>query len=167
MNASTRADAPGRADHDWFVEQMGLVAETDGLPRIAGRVFGHLLLAERPCSLDELAAALGVSKASVSTDARLLSERRLVERVGQPGDRRDYYQLAPDFFRRLVEYRIARWAAIGDLAARYRARTSHQPPAVARRLDHVDAAHRQIVAELARVLAAPDAAGLSTAEGAR
>lgn len=143
---------PASHDHDWFVEQMGLVAEADGLPRIAGRVFGHLLLAERPCSLDELAAALGVSKASVSTDARLLSERRLVERVSQPGDRRDYYQLAPDFFRRLLEYRIARWSALRDLAAAYRARTSKQPPAVARRLDHIDAAHRQLVAVLARAL---------------
>ncbi len=145
------------SDQHWFVEQMGIVAETDGMPRIAGRVFGHLLLAERPCSLDELAAALGVSKASVSTDARLLSERRLIERVSQPGDRRDYYQLAPDFFRRLIEYRITRWSALRDLAAAYRARTAAQPPAVARRLDHIDAAHRQLVGQLARALDASEA----------
>lgn len=161
MNAS-------RAPHrDRFVEQMGLVAEADGMPRIAGRVFGHLLLAERPCSLDELAGALGVSKASVSTDARLLSDRRLVERVSQPGDRRDYYQLAPDFFRRLIEYRLTRWSALRDLAAAYRARTAPQPEVVARRLDHIDAAHRQLLDELRRALDAFDADAALPAGDAR
>lgn len=156
------------ADQLWFIEQMGLVAEADGLPRIAGRVFGHLLLAERPCSLDELAAALGVSKASVSTDARLLSERRLVERVSQPGDRRDYYQLAPDFFRRLLEFRITRWSALRDLAAAYRARSAEPPAAVARRLDHIEAAHAQLVGGLARALEDFDAGPAATqAEAAR
>jgi hypothetical protein len=34
-------------DHDWFVGEMGLTFEADGFTRIGGRLFGHLLLAER------------------------------------------------------------------------------------------------------------------------
>src|SRR5690349_5908934 len=99
----------------WFIEQMGLSAETGGLPRIAGRLFGLLLLSPGPRSLDEIAAALGVSKGSVSTDARLLLRHGWLRRVSRPGDRRDYYEMAPDCFGGIVAYRLSRWEALHDL----------------------------------------------------
>ena len=58
-----------------FIERMGLALESDGLPRIAGRIFGLLLVSEDARSLDDLAAELRVSKGSVSTNARLLEQR--------------------------------------------------------------------------------------------
>ena len=57
---------------------MGVALESDGLPRIAGRIFGLLLVSEDARSLDDLAAELRVSKGSVSTNARLLEQRGLV-----------------------------------------------------------------------------------------
>lgn len=83
------------------IERMALLFERDGLPRIAGRVLGYLLLSPEPCSLDELAEALQVSKSSVSTDARLLGRMGAVERVTIPGDRRDYYRVATDLPHRM------------------------------------------------------------------
>jgi DNA-binding transcriptional regulator GbsR (MarR family) len=65
-----------------FIERMGLALEADGLPRIAGRIFGLLLVSEDACSLDDLACDLKVSKASVSTNARMLEQRAVLERVG-------------------------------------------------------------------------------------
>jgi len=79
-----------------FIEKMGMASEEDGFPRIAGRLFGLLILHEGPFSLDELAETLQVSKASVSTNARLLEQAGIAERTGQPGDRRDYYRMSPD-----------------------------------------------------------------------
>lgn len=76
-----------------FIERMGLLAEEDGLSRIGGRLLGYLLLHDGCCSLDDLAAALQVSKASVSTNARVLERLGMVERLGLPGDRRDYYRI--------------------------------------------------------------------------
>ena len=64
-----------------FIERMGVALDSDGLPRIAGRIFGLLLVSEDPRSLDDLAAELRVSKGSVSTNARLLEQRGLLERV--------------------------------------------------------------------------------------
>lgn len=98
-----------------FVERMGQNAEADGMSPIAGRLFALLLLSEDPRSLDDLAADLQVSKASVSTDARRLLDRGIVVRVTRPGDRRDYYELAPDFFAQVVRSRIARWRRIHQL----------------------------------------------------
>ncbi len=76
-----------------FIEQMGLTAERHGMPRIAGRLLGFLLLDGGTHSLDDLAERLQVSKASVSTNARVLENLQLVERRAVPGDRRDFYQI--------------------------------------------------------------------------
>ena len=65
-------------DHEWFVGEMGLTFEADGFTRIGGRLFGHLLLAEGPLSLDAIAETLQVSKASVSTDATLAMQPTLL-----------------------------------------------------------------------------------------
>ena len=92
-----------------FIERMGLALESDGLPRIAGRIFGLLLVSEDAHSLDDLAAELRVSKGSVSTNARLLEQRGLLERVCRPADRRDYYSVPPDLFIHTMAQRLARW----------------------------------------------------------
>ena len=92
-----------------FIERMGLALESDGLPRIAGRIFGLLLVSEEARSLDDLAAELRVSKGSVSTNARLLEQRGLLERICRPADRRDYYLVPPDLFSHTMAQRLARW----------------------------------------------------------
>lgn len=138
---------------EWFVEQMGLAADEDGFPRIAGRLFGLLLLSPEPRSLDDLAAALGVSKASVSTDARRLLQHGVLVRSSRPGDRRDYYAVAPDFFERLVAYRISRWAALRALAADAQRRLPAQPPAVRDRLRYLDEVHDFFVGRVDEALA--------------
>lgn len=92
-----------------FVERMGLLLEHEGLPRIAGRIFGYLLIHAGAFSLDELSERLQVSKGSVSTNARQLEMIGLVERVSEPGDRRDYYRMGPDAWERMLESAQRRW----------------------------------------------------------
>jgi len=46
-------------------------------------------------SLTQIADALGVSKAAVSTAARSLLQAGVVERLGEPGARGDYYRALP------------------------------------------------------------------------
>jgi DNA-binding transcriptional regulator GbsR (MarR family) len=101
-----------------FIDRMGLALESDGLPRIAGRIFGLLLVSEDCRSLDQLASALRVSKSSVSTNARLLEQHGVLERNSRPSDRRDYYRVPPDLFSHTMAQRLQRWErfheAIGD-----------------------------------------------------
>jgi DNA-binding transcriptional regulator GbsR (MarR family) len=100
-----------------FIERMGVALESDGLPRIAGRIFGLLLVSEDPRSLDDLAAELRVSKGSVSTNARLLEQRGLLERVCRPADRRDYYGVRPDLFIQAMAQRLTRWQRFHEAIA--------------------------------------------------
>jgi len=86
-----------------FIEQMGLIAQDHNLPRIAGRVLGLLVLEGRAFGLRELAERLQVSRASISTNARLLADLGVIRRVAKPGDRQDYYELGPDPYARLLK----------------------------------------------------------------
>ena len=136
---------------EWFVERVGIAAEADGLSRIAGRLFGALMLSEAPRSLDELAEALQVSKASVSVETRRLAERGVFERVSMTGDRRDYYQLSPDFFAQLIRHRVSRWAELHSLAGEVR-RGSALSAAVQDRLAYVDDVNRFVLARVDEAL---------------
>src|SRR5687767_6170883 len=98
-----------------YVERMGLLWETEGLPRIAGRILGYLTLQPAAVSLDDLSSALGVSKASISTDARRLESMSLIERVGRPGDRRDYYAIAEDMPARVVSIKLGELQRLQDV----------------------------------------------------
>jgi predicted transcriptional regulator len=131
-----------------LVDRICAQAEAEGLPRIAARLFGALLLSPEPRCLDDLAAELGVSKASVSTDCRRLLERGIVERVITPGERRDFYQLAPDFFAQIIRQSSRRWAAMHELADGIRQDAPDCPEAVRDRLAYIDAVHTSVCGRL-------------------
>jgi DNA-binding transcriptional regulator GbsR (MarR family) len=79
-----------------FIEDIGLYFEQMGLPRMAGRILGALLISDPPSqSITDLVERLKASKSSISIMARLLVERGLIERVASPVPRRDYYRFKP------------------------------------------------------------------------
>ncbi len=91
------------ASIDDFIEKFCVVAEQDGFPRIAGRIMGFLLVHEGPYTLDELAESLQISKTSASTNARLLEQHEIIERVVKAGDRRDFYRLVENHWERMFD----------------------------------------------------------------
>ena len=104
-----------------FTDRIASLFEHEGLPPIAGRIFGLLLLSEEARSLDQLSEALGISKASASTNARLLARFGLIEPVHRPGSRRDYYRTAEDLFERSMAQRLERWRTFTEVIREGRA----------------------------------------------
>ena len=124
-----------------FIESMGLALESDGLPRIAGRIFGLLLVSEEARSLDDLAAELGVSKGSVSTNARLLEQRGVLVQVSRHADRRDYYQVPHDLFSHTMAQRLARWQRFHEAIGAARTSLPIRSPEVRERLEEYEQAY--------------------------
>jgi DNA-binding transcriptional regulator GbsR (MarR family) len=80
-----------------FSDKLGRFFEKNGLPRMAGRVMGHLLAATPPeQTFDEIVAAVGASRSSVSVATQLLLRLQFIERFSVPEERRDRYRLAAD-----------------------------------------------------------------------
>ena len=79
-----------------FIEDAGDMLDEHGLPHMAGRVIGDLLVCVPPYrSLDELAEELRASKGSISMATQLLLRLGLVEKLSIPGERRHFYQVRP------------------------------------------------------------------------
>lgn len=88
-----------------FIEEVGVGFEQTGMPRMAGRVFGWLLIADPPHqSLAELAEVLTASKGSISTTTRLMVQIGLIERFVIPGVRHDYFRLHKEALQRIIKH---------------------------------------------------------------
>jgi len=90
-----------------FIESVGLYFEQYQLSRIGGRLLGLLTLLGGPFTLDQMAGALGVSRASVSTNIRVLVALGIADHLSLPGDRRDYYRFSDDPWQHGLDARIA------------------------------------------------------------
>jgi predicted transcriptional regulator len=86
-----------RKDERRFVEDVARLLTPWGVPPVAARLYGHLLLCPRPVSLDEIVEDLGISKSSASVAARLLESYTLAHRHSEPGTKRALYAVADDY----------------------------------------------------------------------
>ena len=76
-----------------FVEEVGILFEQTGMPRMAGRILGWLSVSDPPHqTTSELAEALIASKGSISTMTRFLIRIGLIERISLLGERHDYFR---------------------------------------------------------------------------
>ena len=88
------------------IDVIGGSGERFGLNRTAAMLKALLWLTQRPLSLDDMADILEVSKASVSTNIRLLERWKVARRVYNRGDRKNYYEIRGDLWE--IETEIAR-----------------------------------------------------------
>lgn len=125
-----------------FVEEVGLIFEGVGLPRMSGRIFGWLLISNPPQqSHGELAEILKASKGSISTMTRLLIQISLIERISLPGDRRDYFQIKSHAWSQMTKQRIAQITAFRQLAEKGLDLLGDTPPLLKHRLEEMHAIH--------------------------
>ena len=102
-----------------FIEDFGLVFEQSGLPRMAGRILGRLLLSDPPHqSTDQLTEALMASRGSISTTTRLLIQIGLIERVSLPGVRHDYFRIRTGALQQLLKQKAELIVIFRQLAER-------------------------------------------------
>jgi DNA-binding transcriptional regulator GbsR (MarR family) len=108
-----------RFEEKHFIEDFGLLFEESGHPRMAGRILGCLLISDPPyLSSTELSEILQASKGSLSTMTRFLLQMGLIERVGLPGRRRDYFQIKSGAWTQLVRHAVYELSALRKMVER-------------------------------------------------
>ncbi|MEU8108721.1 transcriptional regulator [Nonomuraea muscovyensis] len=81
---------------DW-VERVAMYLARDGVPPIAGRVLGWLMVCDPPeQSAGQISTAIGASRASLTSNLRLLSGMGFLTWRTRPGERTVYYRMAED-----------------------------------------------------------------------
>jgi DNA-binding transcriptional regulator GbsR (MarR family) len=136
-----------------FVEKVGIYFEQLTLPRMAGRVFGWLLISESPLvSMGGLVEALQASKSSISTTLRLLIRIELVELVSLPGERRDYYRIRSDAWVVSLKERLSQAHAFRRLAEEGLALLDGTSKERRRRLEEMRSVYALLERELPRLI---------------
>jgi DNA-binding transcriptional regulator GbsR (MarR family) len=118
-----------------FVEKAGLHFMQLGMPRMAGRIFGWLLISDSPtATMGELVKALKASKGSISSMTRLLIRMQLIELASRAGERRDFYGIREDAWVNALSARVEQARDFRKLAERGLEALAEEPPSRRERL---------------------------------
>lgn len=100
-----------------FIEDSGIKFELIGLPRMAGRILGYLMVSTpMHQSTQQIGEALSASKGSISTNTRLLLQYRLIEKKSLPAERITYFQVTQNAYSELIRIHMHEITLLKDLA---------------------------------------------------
>jgi DNA-binding transcriptional regulator GbsR (MarR family) len=137
-----------------LVDEIGAFFEAHGMSRIAGQLFAYLLMSDPPeQSFDDLCAATGASRGSVSTMTRVLVQLGMLERLPR-GGRKLAYRVHPDAWTRLLEDDLRSATRLRELAGRGLRVTSRQRPEARKRLQEMQQFYEFLERQTERSLAA-------------
>ncbi|PYI50239.1 GbsR/MarR family transcriptional regulator [Paenibacillus flagellatus] len=90
----------GSAEFDSFLakltEKMARMFQEAGSSPLVGRIYALLICSPEPVSLQDMSEKLGVTKAAVSIQVRLLESYGLCAKLARGKDRKDYYCIPDD-----------------------------------------------------------------------
>ncbi|HWD06413.1 MAG TPA: MarR family transcriptional regulator [Amycolatopsis sp.] len=101
---------------EWIERVAAFLTREYGLPPIAGRVLGRLMTCEPPeQTAAQLAEAVGASRASLTTNLRLLIGAGLVGKRAGRGERAAIYRVDDDAWQRVIRRRVAMLGSFRDI----------------------------------------------------
>jgi DNA-binding transcriptional regulator GbsR (MarR family) len=112
-----------------FIEDFGTFFEDLGGGRMVGRILALLIVADPPAqTAEQIAAALGSSRGSISQATRVLVQLGMVRRFNRPGERRDSFELRADAFTAATRRRVHEIVHFIDMFERARRITGDDRP---------------------------------------
>lgn len=92
-----------------FIQVIAKNMNLYGITPSVGRLYGVLYFADQPMTLDDMREALVMSKTSMSTGVRSLSEMKMVESTFKRGIRKDLYRSEEDWYKSFTSLFGNRW----------------------------------------------------------
>ncbi len=92
-----------------FIQVIAKNMSLYGVTPSIGRLYGVLYFADEPMTLDEMRDALAMSKTSMSTGVRALSDMKMVEPAFKRGVRKDLYKSEEDWYKSFTTLFGSRW----------------------------------------------------------
>lgn len=92
-----------------FIQVIAKNMNLYGITSSVGRLYGVLYFSDEPMTLDDMRDALEMSKTSMSTGVRSLSEMKMVESTFKRGIRKDLYRSEEDWYKSFTSLFANRW----------------------------------------------------------
>ncbi len=111
----------GPGQHE-ITELMGVWFSSLGVSRSTGQIFGYLMACDpAEQSAGQIAASIGMSRASVSAGARMLLQLNAIEERHRVGDRKTYYRLRSGWWVQAATTKMSGFDRLADEARRIKA----------------------------------------------
>ncbi|MBP1156726.1 MULTISPECIES: GbsR/MarR family transcriptional regulator [unclassified Paenibacillus] len=91
------------------IESIGKNMDLYGVTLSSGHLYGMMFFQDKPMTLDEMGEGMGMSKTSMSTGVRTLTDLKMVHKVWEPGTRKDLYEVEPDWYQTFADYFAIKW----------------------------------------------------------
>ncbi|UOQ43517.1 GbsR/MarR family transcriptional regulator [Halobacillus salinarum] len=92
-----------------FIQVIAKNMNLYGVTPSIGRLYGVLYFSDEPMTLDDMREALEMSKTSMSTGVRALSEMKMVEPSFKKGVRKDLYKSEEDWYKSFTSLFGSKW----------------------------------------------------------
>ena len=92
-----------------FIQTIARNMNLYGIHPSVGRLYGVLFFSGDAMSLDDMREALSMSKTSMSTGVRILSDMKMVESIHKKGVRKDLYQTEEDWYKSFTSLFGIKW----------------------------------------------------------
>src|SRR6266542_3040142 len=103
---------------DWIERVSMFCTEVYGVPPIAGRILGWLMICDpAEQSAGQIAEAIGASRASLVTNMRMLTGAKFVRRLTRPRERTSYYRVDDDAWEGVIRQRLEMLVSFREIAA--------------------------------------------------
>ena len=83
-----------------------------GVTPSIGRLYGILFFSDNPLTLDNMKEELQMSKTSMSTSVRTLTDLNMVEKIWKKGERKDLYSAKRDWYEIFIDYFSTEWRKV-------------------------------------------------------
>lgn len=94
---------------DKFIQVIAKNMNVYGITSSVGRLYGVLYFSDKALTLDDMREELEMSKTSMSTGVRALSEMKMVESTFRRGIRKDLYETEDDWYKSFTSLFGNRW----------------------------------------------------------
>lgn len=101
--------------HERVIETISQNMHLYGVTPSIGRLYGILFFNENPMTLDDMKEELQMSKTSMSTSVRTLTDLNMVEKVWRKGARKDLYAAKRDWYEIFIDYFSHEWRKVVHL----------------------------------------------------
>ena len=102
-----------------YIEENGILFERLGMTRMAGRVFGYLIVSDKKeASFDDIRLALKASKGSISGTTKQLVNAGLIQPVSLSGDRKTYFRLNKIEVGKILEARLQLFVKFSEMISK-------------------------------------------------
>lgn len=91
------------------IDSIGKNMDLYGITLSIGHLYGKMYFCQQPVTLDEMGQMMGMSKTSMSTGMRTLTDLKMVHKVWERGSRKDLYEIEPDWYQTFIDFFSIKW----------------------------------------------------------